>query len=119
MIRMESCLSVIDNTGAKIVKCIKVLGGSRRKFAKVGDIIVASVQEVTPDSSVKKGAVVKVAIVSTKNRIPRFGGVFVRFDTNAAVIVSAQGAMVGTRVLKPISRLVKVDKVASRAMEVI
>lgn len=122
MIQQETQLKVADNTGAKRVKCFKVLGGSKRRYASVGDIIVCSVQEADPDGSVKKGDVVKAVIVRTKSYIKRKDGSKIRFDTNSCVIIDDKNNPKGTRIFGPIAREVRDRdflKIASLAPEVI
>ena len=122
MIQQESQLKVADNTGAKKVKCFKVLGGSRRRYATVGDVIVCSVRDVEPDSSVKKGDVVKAVIVRTRNDIRRKDGSTLRFDTNSCVIIDDKGNPKGTRIFGPVAREIRdrgFIKISSLAHEVI
>ena len=122
MIQQESQLKVADNTGAKKVKCFKVLGGSRRRYATVGDVIVCSVRDVEPDSSVKKGDVVKAVIVRTRNDIRRKDGSKLRFDTNSCVIIDDKGNPKGTRIFGPVAREIRdrgFIKISSLAPEVI
>ena len=104
MIQQQSRLKVADNTGAKELMCIRCLGGSHRKFAGVGDVIVASVKSAIPTGVVKKGDVVKAVIVRTKNPIRRPDGSYIRFDENAAVIIRDDGTPKGTRIFGPIAR---------------
>ena len=104
MIHEESRLKVADNTGAKAIKCIRCLGGSHRKSAGIGDIIIASVQKADPDGKVKKGDVVTAVIVRTKYPIQRADGTSIRFDENAAVIIDKANAPKGTRIFGPIAR---------------
>ncbi|MCL2845649.1 MAG: 50S ribosomal protein L14 [Chitinivibrionia bacterium] len=104
MIQMETKLKVADNSGAKIVKCIKVLGGSHRQFASLGDIIVVAVQEAVPGSNVKKGSVQKAIIVRTAKEYGRKDGSFIRFSDNAAVIVNEAGEPRGSRIFGPVAR---------------
>ena len=104
MIQQQSTLNVADNTGAKKLMCIRCLGGSYRKTAGIGDIIVASVKEATPGGVVKKGDVVKAVIVRTTNRIRRPDGSYVRFDDNAAVIIREDNTPRGTRIFGPVAR---------------
>lgn len=104
MIQQESTLNVADNTGAKKLLCIRVLGGSNRRYASVGDIIVASVKEATPGGVVKKGDVVKAVVVRTKKRQRRPDGSYIRFDENAAVIINEQRNPRGTRIFGPVAR---------------
>lgn len=104
MIQAETTLRVGDNSGAKRLKCIKVLGGSGRKFASVGDVIIATVKEATPGGVVKKGDVVRAVIVRTKREIKRKDGSLIRFGENAAVIINDQGVPKGTRIFGPVAR---------------
>lgn len=122
MIQQESMLEVADNTGAKRVKCFKVLGGSKRRYASVGDVIVCSVKAATPDGSVKKGEVVKCVIVRTTTYIKRKDGSKIRFDTNSCVLIDDKQNPRGTRIFGPVAREVKDKgflKIASLAPEVI
>ena len=104
MIQQESFLKVADNTGAKEIKCIRVLGGSSRKYGNIGDVIVASVRKATPGGTVKKGEVVKAVIVRTKRGVRREDGSYVRFDENAAVIIKEDKNPKGTRIFGPVAR---------------
>ena len=104
MIQQETNLEVADNSGARRVMCIKVLGGSKRKYASVGDIIVVSVKEAIPRGKVKKGDVMKAVVVRTAKDIRRADGSVIRFDRNAAVLINAQGEPVGTRIFGPVTR---------------
>lgn len=104
MIQAETVLKVGDNSGAKRLKCIKVLGGSGRKYASVGDVIVAAVKEATPGGVVKKGDVVRAVVVRTKREIKRKDGSQIRFGENAAVIINEQGVPRGTRIFGPVAR---------------
>ena len=122
MIQMESYLKVADNTGAKEIHCIRVLGGSRRKFGNIGDVIVASVRKAAPGGSVKKGDVVKAVIVRTKRGVRREDGTYVRFDENAAVIIKEDKNPNGTRIFGPVARELRdrdYMKILSLAPEVI
>ena len=122
MIQMESYLKVADNTGAKEIHCIRVLGGSRRKFGNIGDVIVASVRKAAPGGTVKKGEVVKAVIVRTKRGVRREDGTFVRFDENAAVIIKEDKNPRGTRIFGPVARELREKdfmKILSLAPEVI
>ena len=122
MIQMESYLKVADNTGAKEIHCIRVLGGSRRKYGNIGDVIVASVRKATPGGTVKKGDVVKAVIVRTKRGIRREDGSYVRFDENAAVIIKEDKNPRGTRIFGPVARELREKdfmKILSLAPEVI
>ena len=103
-------MNVADNSGAKQVMCIKVLGGTRRRYARVGDIIVASVKEAMPTSKVKKGDVVKAVIVRTAKEIGRPDGTYIRFDDNSAVLINAQMEPLGTRVFGPVARELRAKK---------
>ena len=110
MIQMQTKLDVADNSGAKQVQCIKVLGGSKRRTASIGDIIVVSVKEAIPRGKVKKGEVLKAVIVRTKKEIRRSDGSAIRFDTNAAVLVNANGEPLGTRIFGPVTRELRSKK---------
>ena len=104
MIQMQSHLDVADNSGARRVQCIKVLGGSKRKYASLGDVIVVSVKEAIPNGKVKKGDVHKAVIVRTAKEIRRADGSYIRFDTNSAVLIDNKGEPVGTRIFGPVAR---------------
>ena len=122
MIQQESYLKVADNTGAKEIHCIRVLGGSKRKFGNIGDVIVASVRKATPGGTVKKGEVVKAVIVRTKRGVRREDGTYVRFDENAAVIIKEDRNPRGTRIFGPVARELRdreYMKILSLAPEVI
>ena len=122
MIQMESYLKVADNTGAKEIHCIRVLGGSKRKYGNIGDVIVASVRKATPGGTVKKGDVVKAVIVRTKRGVRREDGTYVRFDENAAVIIKEDRNPRGTRIFGPVARELRERefmKILSLAPEVI
>ena len=123
MIQAETYLKVADNTGAKEIKCIRVLGGSRRKYASIGDVIVASVRKAAPGGAVKKGDVVKAVVVRTSKAVRRADGTYVRFDDNAAVIINGEDKNPkGTRIFGPVAReLREADfiKILSLAPEVI
>lgn len=122
MIQQETQLKVADNSGAKRVKCIKVLGGSRRRYAKVGDVIICSVQEADPEGQAKKGDVVRVVIVRSKAYIKRKDGTKIRFDTNSGVLIDDKNNPRGTRIFGPVAREVRERdflKIASLAPEVI
>ncbi len=122
MIQQETKLSVADNSGAKKVLCIKVLGGTRRRYARVGDTIVVSVKEAIPNSKVKKGDVARAVVVRTKKEIPRPDGSYIRFDENAAVLINQYGEPVGTRIFGPVARELRAKrfmKIISLAPEVI
>ena len=122
MIQSESYLKVADNTGAKEIHCIRVLGGSKRKFGNIGDVIVASVRKAAPGGTVKKGEVVKAVIVRTKRGVRREDGSYVRFDENAAVIIKEDKNPKGTRIFGPVARELREKdymKILSLAPEVI
>jgi large subunit ribosomal protein L14 len=104
MIQVESRLEVADNSGARKVACIRVLGGSRRKYASVGDVIVVSIKEAIPNARVKRGEVRRAVVVRTKKNIGRSDGSHIRFDENAAVLIDAQKEPVGTRIFGPVAR---------------
>lgn len=104
MIQMQTVLSVADNSGAKKVMCFKVLGGSKRKYAGIGDIIVVSVKDALPNSKVKKGDVHHAVVVRTAKEIARNDGSYIRFDQNAAVLIDAQKNPIGTRIFGPVAR---------------
>lgn len=122
MIQQESYLKVADNTGAKEIKCIRVLGGSKRKFGNIGDVIVASVRKATPGGTVKKGEVVRAVIVRTYKGVRRADGTYVRFDENAAVLIKDDKNPRGTRIFGPVARELRDKeymKILSLAPEVI
>jgi large subunit ribosomal protein L14 len=122
MIQAETRLTVADNSGAKEVYCIKVLGGSRRRYASVGDIIVVSVKEAIPNAKVKKGDVLKAVVVRTTKEISRVDGSFIRFDDNSAVLVNAAREPIGTRIFGPVARELRNKgfmKIVSLAPEVL
>lgn len=104
MIQMRSILDVADNSGAKKVQCIRVLGGSRRRYAGLGDIVVVSVKEAMPEGNIKKGTVQKAVVVRIKKETKRADGSYIRFDQNAVVIINAQLEPVGTRIFGPVAR---------------
>ena len=104
MIQMMSVLEVADNSGAKRVQCIKVLGGSKRKYARLGDVIVVSVKEAIPEGNVKKGTVQKAVVVRTKRETKRPDGSYIRFDQNAVVLINNQMEPIGTRIFGPVAR---------------
>ena len=110
MIQMQTILDVADNSGAKKVFCIKVLGGSKRKYAGIGDIIVASVKEAIPNSKVKKGDVVKAVVVRTAKEIGRPDGSYIRFDGNSGVVINNQKEPIGTRIFGPVARELRAKK---------
>ena len=122
MIQTESRLKVADNSGAKEVLCIKVLGGSKRRYASVGDKIVVSVKSAMPSGGIKKGAVSKAVVVRTKKEIRRQDGSYIRFDDNAAVLLNAGGELRGTRIFGPVARELREKeymKIVSLAPEVL
>lgn len=122
MIQQESYLKVADNTGAKEIKCIRVLGGSKRKYGNIGDVVVASVRKATPGGTVKKGEVVKAVIVRTAKGVRRADGTYVRFDENAAVLIKEDKNPRGTRIFGPVARELRDKdymKILSLAPEVI
>lgn len=122
MIQMQSNLEVADNSGAKRVQCIKVLGGSKRRYASIGDIIVVSIKEAAPRSRVKKGEVRRAIVVRVKKDIQRADGSVIRFDSNAAVIVNNNGELLGTRIFGPVPRELRAKnqmKIISLAPEVL
>ena len=122
MIQVESMLNVADNSGAKKVMCIRVLGGSRRRYARVGDIIVATVKEAMPTSKVKKGEIVRAVVVRTAKEIGRDDGTYVRFDDNSAVLINPQLEPLGNRVFGPVARELRAKKfmkIVSLAPEVL
>ena len=122
MIQEYTRLTVADNSGARKITCFKVLGGSKRRYASVGDIVVASVKEAIPESNVKKGSVIKAVIVRTKKEVKRRDGSTIRFDNNAAVIINDAGDPIGTRIFGPVARELrekKFMKIISLAPEVL
>ena len=122
MIQQESFLKVADNTGAKEIKCIRVLGGSKRKYASIGDVIVASVRKAAPGGTVKKGEVVKAVIVRSAKGVRREDGTYVRFDENAAVLIKDDKNPSGTRIFGPVARELREKdflKILSLAPEVV
>lgn len=104
MIQLRSMLEVADNSGAKRVQCVKVLGGSRRRYAGLGDVVVVSVKEALPDSNIKKGSVTKAVVVRTRKEARRPDGSYIRFDQNAVVLINPAGEPVGTRIFGPVAR---------------
>ena len=122
MIQQQTYLQVADNTGAKELMCIRVLGGSVRKFANIGDVVVCSVKKAAPNGTVKKGEVVKAVVVRTKKPIRRADGSYLRFDENAAVIIKEDGTPKGTRIFGPVARELREKdylKILSLAPEVL
>jgi large subunit ribosomal protein L14 len=110
MIQTRTNLDVADNSGARRVQCIKVLGGSKRKYASIGDIIVVSVKEALPNAKVKKGDVVKAVVVRTAKEVGRADGTYIRFDNNSAVLIDSQKEPVGTRIFGPVARELRAKK---------
>jgi large subunit ribosomal protein L14 len=122
MIQVQTFLDVADNSGAKLVQCVKVLGGSRRRYAGLGDVIVVSIKEALPDSKVKKGDTAKAVVVRVKREVRRPDGSYIRFDTNSAVMLNAQKEPIGTRIFGPVARELrgrKFMKIVSLAPEVL
>lgn len=122
MIQESTRLTVADNTGAKIVACIKVLGGTKRRYATIGDVIVVSVKEATPTAKVKKGDVLKAVIVRTKKEVKRSDGSYIRFDANSVVLLNPQLEPIGTRIFGPVARELRAKrfmKIISLAPEVL
>ena len=122
MIQTETVLDVADNSGARKVLCIKVLGGSGRRYASIGDVIVVSVKEATPNSKVKKGDVMKAVVVRTAKEVRRADGSYIRFDNNSAVLIDNQREPIGTRIFGPVARELRAKrfmKIISLAPEVI
>lgn len=122
MIQTETKLDVADNSGARRVQCIKVLGGSRRKYASVGDVIVVTVKEAIPRGRVKKGEILRAVVVRTAKDIRRADGSVIRFDSNAAVLIDKQGEPIGTRIFGPVTRELRAKrymKIISLAPEVL
>jgi large subunit ribosomal protein L14 len=122
VIQQETILDVADNSGAKRVMCIRVLGGTRRRYAALGDVIVVSVKEALPNARVKKGEVAKAVVVRTRREYGRADGSYIKFDTNSAVLINAQGEPIGTRIFGPVARELRSKrfmKIISLAPEVV
>ncbi|HKI97133.1 MAG TPA: 50S ribosomal protein L14 [bacterium] len=122
MIQMQTYLRVADNTGAKQLMCIKVLGGSRRRYATIGDVVVASVKEAAPNSRIKAGDVVRAVIVRTAKEVGRADGSYIKFDENAAVLIDSKKEPIGTRIFGPVGRELRARqfiKILSLAPEVL
>lgn len=122
MIQMQTRLKVADNSGAREVMCIKVLGGSKRRTAEVGDVIVVSVKDALPNSKIKKGSVAKAVIVRTVHKVRRPDGSYIRFDDNSAVLINASKEPIGTRIFGPVARELRAKqfvKIVSLAPEVL
>jgi large subunit ribosomal protein L14 len=122
MIQMRSILEVADNSGAKKIGCIKVLGGTRRRYATLGDVIVVSVKDALPNSKIRKGDVVRAVIVRTRKEVKRLDGSYIKFDDNSAVLINPQGEPIGTRIFGPVARELRAKrfmKIVSLAPEVL
>jgi len=122
MIQMRSILEVADNSGAKKIGCVKVLGGTRRRYATLGDVIVVSVKDALPNSKIRKGDVVRAVIVRTKKEVKRPDGSYIKFDDNSAVLINPQGEPIGTRIFGPVARELRAKrfmKIVSLAPEVL
>jgi len=122
MIQSETKLRVADNSGAKLLLCIKVIGGSKRRYASVGDVVIVSVKEAIPNSKVKKGSVVRAVIVRTAKEIQRPDGSYIKFDDNSAVLINQQNEPIGTRIFGPVARELRTKrfmKIISLAPEVL
>ena len=122
MIQLRTVLEVADNSGAKVVQCIKVLGGSRRRYARVGDIIVVALKEVEPHGPFKKGEVKRAVVVRTRKEVGRNDGSYIKFDENAAVLIDARKEPIGTRIFGPVARELRAKqfiKIVSLAPEVL
>jgi len=122
MIQMTSVLDVADNSGAKKVYCIKVLGGSRRRYASIGDVVIVSIREAIPGAKVKKGEVARAVIVRTKRELARPDGSFIKFDGNSAVLINKENEPIGTRIFGPVARELRAKrfmKIISLAPEVL
>ena len=110
MIQMQTMLTVADNSGARRVRCIKVIGGSKRRYAGLGDVIICAVQEAQPNGNIKKGDVVRCVVVRTKKEVRRADGSYIKFDQNACVVIGADGAPKGTRIFGPVARELREKK---------
>lgn len=122
MIQQESILRIVDNTGAKSALCIRVLGGSGRRYAGVGDVVVATIKDAIPNAGIKKGEIVQAVVVRTAKETGRRDGTYIRFDDNAAVLISPQGEPLGTRIFGPVGRELREKrymKIVSLAPEVL
>jgi len=122
MIQMQTILDVADNSGAKKVGCIKILGGTRRRYASLGDVVVVSVKDAIPNSKIRKGDVVRAVVVRTKKEVGRSDGSFIKFDDNSAVLINPQGDPIGTRIFGPVARELRAKnfmKIVSLAPEVL
>ena len=110
MIQMQTMLTVADNSGARRVRCIKVIGGSKRRYAGLGDVIICAVQEAQPNGNIKKGDVVRCVVVRTKKEVRRADGSYIKFEQNACVVIGADGAPKGTRIFGPVARELREKK---------
>ncbi len=122
MIQMQTRMNVADNSGAKEVMCVKVLGGSKKRYAKIGDIVIVSIKEAMPTAKVKKGDVAKAVVVRTVQKLRRVDGTYIRFDDNAAVLINAAKEPIGTRIFGPVARELRAKqflKIVSLAPEVL
>lgn len=122
MIQMQSRMNVADNSGAKEVMCIKVLGGSKKRYAQIGDIVIVSIKDALPTAKVKKGDVAKAVVVRTVQKLRRVDGSYIRFDDNAAVLINASKEPIGTRIFGPVARELRAKqfvKIVSLAPEVL
>jgi len=122
MIQMQTRLNVADNSGAKEVMCVKVIGGSKRRYAAIGDIIIVSIKDALPNSKVKKGDVAKAVVVRTTHKMKRPDGSYIRFDDNSAVLINASNEPIGTRIFGPVARELRAKqfvKIVSLAPEVL
>ena len=122
MIQQETILDVADNSGAKRVQCIRVLGGTRRRYAALGDVIIVAVQEALPSARVKKGEVARAVVVRTRREYGRNDGSYIKFDTNSAVLINEEGEPIGTRIFGPVARELRAKrfmKIISLAPEVV
>jgi large subunit ribosomal protein L14 len=122
MIQMQTKMNIADNSGAKEVACIKVLGGSKRRYASIGDIVIVSIKEALPNSKVKKGDVAKAVVVRTVHKLRRPDGSYIRFDDNSAVLINASKEPIGTRIFGPVARELRAKqfmKIVSLAPEVL
>ncbi len=122
MIQMQTRLNVADNSGAREVMCVKVLGGSKRRYASIGDVIVVSIKEALPNAKVKKGDVAKAVVVRTVHKLKRADGSYIRFDDNSAVLINASNEPIGTRIFGPVARELRAKqfvKIVSLAPEVL
>ncbi|HMV65237.1 MAG TPA: 50S ribosomal protein L14 [Myxococcota bacterium] len=122
MIQMETVLEVADNSGARRVKCVKVIGGSKRKYARLGDVIIVAVRDATPNGKVKKGDIARAVVVRTRKELRRVDGSYIRFDSNSVVIINKENEPVGSRIFGPVARELRARrfmKIVSLAPEVL